>query len=308
MLQQRGADVLHLVGQTTRLTKRSPVVEPAAADGSLRAQQLNHLAHRHAAGEAMRVHDEVGAYAALTEGKVLLTHDVAHHTLLPVPAAELVSELRAARVPNEHLERVVRLIVGCEQHLVHDALLSCHGGCVLPGHGGRPVRAVRHVGADHRVPGVDGPLHVDVHVTRHDVVAHTGNAVPVQQAVAGGHNLGAWGRQRCHNAVHGPVCVLAQGGAVLLEHDAAAKAPVQAVLVHHNGVLNVVAAEAHDCHRGVLPGPQLVKADQLNGARGQQRALGVTEQVQQSVHALHLVVRDVAHGLLAHGALVCVAR
>lgn len=35
----------------------------------------------------MRVHDEVGADAALAEREVLLPHDVAHHALLPVPAA-----------------------------------------------------------------------------------------------------------------------------------------------------------------------------------------------------------------------------
>ena len=53
----------------------------------------------------------------------------------------------------------------------------------------------------------------------------------------------------------------------------------------------------HDGHGGVLPSAQAVKAHQLDGLGAQQRLLGVHQQVQQRVHAAHLVERDVAHRL-----------
>ena len=59
-------------------TPRAPRVQPDAAraraptcaHGSLGAQQLDHLAHGHAGGEAVWVHDQVGHQAALAEGHV----------------------------------------------------------------------------------------------------------------------------------------------------------------------------------------------------------------------------------------------
>ncbi len=50
----------------------------------------------------------------LAEGEVLLPHDVSDHALLPVPRAELVAELGPPRVPDEHLDVVVRVVVGCK--------------------------------------------------------------------------------------------------------------------------------------------------------------------------------------------------
>jgi hypothetical protein len=41
-----------------------------------------------------------------------LSHDVAHHSLLAVPAAELVSQLGAARVAHHHLDHSLLLLVG----------------------------------------------------------------------------------------------------------------------------------------------------------------------------------------------------
>ena len=52
----------------------------------------------------MWVHDEVRTDSALTEGKVLLRHDVAHHTFLPMPAAELVTQLWPPSMPDQHLK------------------------------------------------------------------------------------------------------------------------------------------------------------------------------------------------------------
>lgn len=59
----------------------------------------------------------------------------------------------------------------------------------------------------------------------------------------------------------------------------------------------------HDGHGGVLPCAQSVKAHQLDGLGGEQRALRVAQQVEQRVHAVQLVEGHVAHRLLAHGAL-----
>lgn len=74
-----------------------------------------------------------------------------------------------------------------------------------------PVEAVWHVCRWQRVPRVAGPLHVDVHVPRQDVVPHAGDAVAVQQPEAGGHAagraLGGGAGQRGHDAVGGAVGV-----------------------------------------------------------------------------------------------------
>lgn len=46
-----------------------------------------------------------------------LAPDAAHHALLPVPAGELVSQLRAARVPHQHLDHAGAIIVTGQQDL-----------------------------------------------------------------------------------------------------------------------------------------------------------------------------------------------
>lgn len=64
-------------------------------------------AHRHSRRESVRVHDKVGAHAALTEREVLLSNDIPHNTLLAVSTAELVTQLGPPGVPYHHLgERV----------------------------------------------------------------------------------------------------------------------------------------------------------------------------------------------------------
>ena len=62
-------------------------------------------------------------------------------------------------------------------------------------------------------------------------------------------------------------------------------------------------AITHDRHRRILPRPELVEADELDGACREQGSLGVTQEVHEGVHTLHLVVGNVTHGLLAHGTL-----
>ena len=88
---------------------------------SLASQQLDHLAHRHTRREAVRVHDQVGANAFIGERQVLLRHDQPAHTLLPVAGAELVAQLRPPDLTHEHLDQLLAVAVGGEQHLVHIA-------------------------------------------------------------------------------------------------------------------------------------------------------------------------------------------
>mmetsp|Transcript_9755 Transcript_9755/g.24806 ORF Transcript_9755/g.24806 Transcript_9755/m.24806 type:complete len:257 (+) Transcript_9755:1606-2376(+) len=179
VVHQRLGDGLRVVRQPRRLAERSAIVEPPAEDARLGAQQLDHLAHRHARGEAVRVHDEVRAHARLAEGQVLLPHDGAHHTLLPVPAAELVAELRAARVADQNLDVELVLVVGGQQHAVNHALLPCRALVRLRC---GPVHAVgRVVRVGHRVASVDRRLLVDVDVAGLDDLPHARNAVLVQQ-------------------------------------------------------------------------------------------------------------------------------
>jgi hypothetical protein len=79
---------------------------------------------RHVPREAVRVHDEVGADPPLREREVLLLHDRPAHALLAVAARELVAHLRAPRVAHEGLDHELVLVVGGEEHLVHDRALA----------------------------------------------------------------------------------------------------------------------------------------------------------------------------------------
>lgn len=91
------------VCQACALAKRCPVVEASTQSTCLRAEEFDHFADGHTRGEAVRVHDEVRADAGLAEGHVGLCDNVANHTLLPVTAAELVTELGSPRVPDLYL-------------------------------------------------------------------------------------------------------------------------------------------------------------------------------------------------------------
>ena len=62
----------HLVGQAGGLAKGGAAAVAADQHAGLARQQLDHLADRHAGGETVRVHDEVGADAGLAERHVRL--------------------------------------------------------------------------------------------------------------------------------------------------------------------------------------------------------------------------------------------
>ena len=64
----------------------------------------------------MGIHDQVWTDASFAERHILLPHNVPHHTLLTVPAAELVPKFRPPGMPDQHLET--------ELHLANLLLLS----------------------------------------------------------------------------------------------------------------------------------------------------------------------------------------
>lgn len=70
--QQRPANGVEVVCKARGFPKRGALVEAAIEQARLAAEELDHLADGHAAGEAVRVHDEVGRDAALRKGQVLL--------------------------------------------------------------------------------------------------------------------------------------------------------------------------------------------------------------------------------------------
>src|SRR5690349_6510113 len=92
-------------------------VEGALEHSRFAGQKLDHLAHRHSRGEAVRVHDDVGADALVGEGHVLLLHDDAANSLLAMSAAEFVPQLGSASATEEHLDQAMILRAGSEEHL-----------------------------------------------------------------------------------------------------------------------------------------------------------------------------------------------
>ena len=75
----------------------------------LAANELNHLPDSHAGGEAVGIHDEIWTDASFAKRHILLPHNIPHHTLLTVPAAELVPKFRPPSMPDQHLEPGFRL-------------------------------------------------------------------------------------------------------------------------------------------------------------------------------------------------------
>ncbi len=82
---------LDIVSKASPFSKRCAIVELPVASSSLGPQQLNHFAHCHSGREAMRVHDKIWSNSSLTEGQICLCYNIAHYSLLTVPAAEFVT-------------------------------------------------------------------------------------------------------------------------------------------------------------------------------------------------------------------------
>mmetsp|Transcript_7315 Transcript_7315/g.18229 ORF Transcript_7315/g.18229 Transcript_7315/m.18229 type:complete len:216 (-) Transcript_7315:476-1123(-) len=110
-----------------------------------------------------------------------------------------------------------------------------------------------------------------------------------------------------HDAVLGTVPVFFQACHALLENDSSPKATIDGGLVQDHSILNIVSRKRHDGNDSILPSRQPVEVDELDRLGLSQRSLRVHEEIQERVHALQLVVRNRANGLLAHSTLIRVA-
>mmetsp|Transcript_3641 Transcript_3641/g.7682 ORF Transcript_3641/g.7682 Transcript_3641/m.7682 type:complete len:429 (-) Transcript_3641:1637-2923(-) len=262
----------------------------------------------------MGVHDEVRARAVVVKGHVGLVDDDAADALLPVPTAELVADLRATGLAKAELDEVAVVLIACQYNLVHVAV-----DAVLVVDWRRLGGDIRLAGNEHlsvpihRVVDVLGARLVDQDVARVHPDANVADAVVVKAAnlfvplviLAPGEVSHV---RRGFQHVPAPVGVLPKRALLLLQDHASSKAPVHAGLVEHDCVLYVVAAVAHDGYAGVLPTGYIVEVDEVEGARLHHRLHGIDHGVDETVDPLVLVHGDRPHSLLAHGALVGVAR
>ena len=67
----------------------------------------------------MWVHDHVWADAEVVEWHVLLLDNEPSHSLLSVPAGELVPQLRTAGLPEQHFDEGVIVRIGRHHHFLH---------------------------------------------------------------------------------------------------------------------------------------------------------------------------------------------
>lgn len=305
-------------------SKRRPVLELAFKDSRLAREAFEHLADRHARGESVRVHDDVGARSLVVERHVLLRNDEAANSLLPVARRELVSELGATSLPNEDLdERVVLVRIGDEDFVdvAWDRSAVGHAR-VLPRSGagahGRRLDAV--------VVRVRGGLLVDEDLTGVDLLADVRESILVEDPVARhdfavllrrvgetivaalshGDQLRSTSKEEASNSQS--VRVALEQRHILAEDLTATKATIETGLVENESVLDVVTRETHDGDGGVLSGGELVVADEFDRASPAHGGLRVDHEVEEGVDPLELVVGDGADCLLSHGALVRVSR
>mmetsp|Transcript_3489 Transcript_3489/g.13509 ORF Transcript_3489/g.13509 Transcript_3489/m.13509 type:complete len:235 (-) Transcript_3489:2031-2735(-) len=108
------------VGRAAVLAERGAVGLAAGEDAGLAGDELDDLADSHAAREAVRVHDEVGADAGVGERHVLLRDDRAADALLAVPRGELVADLGPAALPDHDLDEELVGLVRRERDAVDD--------------------------------------------------------------------------------------------------------------------------------------------------------------------------------------------
>mmetsp|Transcript_34960 Transcript_34960/g.87209 ORF Transcript_34960/g.87209 Transcript_34960/m.87209 type:complete len:662 (-) Transcript_34960:1408-3393(-) len=305
VLDEHARTVVNLVA-----AKGRAVAQVAVEHRRLAREQLHHLAHRHARGEAVRVHDDVGRHPVIVEGHVLVPHDQPAHALLPVARRELVAELGRARRAHADLDDEVVVLVGRDHHAV-DVRVVVRRALVCDGRWPIGVRARERLCVHDGVGRVHRHLLVDEHVSRLEALTHRADAVLVEHAEALQlhRRLDARRRgRRRDDAVARLVCVLLEVGRVLAHHDAPAEAAVERGAVEDERVLDVVTRVGHHGDHCVVAGRQLGEVDEIDRARLDERLVRVDEQVEDRVDALRLVTRDCPHGLLAHRTLVGVAR
>lgn len=136
----------------------------------------------------MRIHDRICSYdysvsyalyiharnvltrnnALIIEWHIFLIHNQATDTLLPVPRGEFVSQFRATRLSNQHLDESLVILCISDHHFVDvscDRRLVCHG-CIL-------VWNRRGLTREQVVVRVGWGLFVDVHVPWIDSFPYT---------------------------------------------------------------------------------------------------------------------------------------
>mmetsp|Transcript_57798 Transcript_57798/g.152058 ORF Transcript_57798/g.152058 Transcript_57798/m.152058 type:complete len:514 (+) Transcript_57798:764-2305(+) len=220
---------------------------------------------------------------------------------------ELVSDLWPPRLPCDDLIYCEPLIVAREDHTV-----DVRGDRILVGHWGRFVLDLIRV-----------QLHELLCFHRNDLVcqkelvlnllAGAGKTVLTEDTELGVLHAcpllfeTAHDRRRREHVLL--VVAVARHRHALAPHDEAPpEAAVEGRAVHDDGVLDIVAAVAHDRHGRVLPRSEVVELHEVQRLARAQRLLRVDQAEQERVGPVVLVHRDAAHGLLAHRALVGVPR
>lgn len=118
LVVQLVGDVLH-----RHVAERRAVALARLQRRDLAQQALDELSDGHTRGNGVRVHDDVRHDAVLREGHVFLPVRHSDRSLLPVPRAQLVADLRDAHRAHLHLHEAEASLVGGQHHLVHDAAL-----------------------------------------------------------------------------------------------------------------------------------------------------------------------------------------
>ena len=258
-------------------------------------EALHKMADGHTRRDSVGVDDEVWHDALEGPRHVLLVVRDADCALLPVARGKLVADLRDTGAADADLDELLPALARGDEYLVHDAVLvGLEGvGAVALAElaGARGVLREQRSLADHDVVARDaGP-------GRHDAVLVELVVGPALHALA---PLAARLLDLLPLAVVAALLLLL----VALERDGTEEPAVDGALVHHDRVLLVEAGVAADRHDGVVPCGELREVEVLHRPRGHQGLLRVVEHVSLRVHAVLVVGRVDAHGLLAHGALV----
>eukprot|EP00964_Phaeocystis_antarctica_P141265 scaffold106242_cov63-Phaeocystis_antarctica.AAC.8 len=267
------------------------VLRDAVHGAGLARHALEQHADGHARGEAVRVEEDVGDDARLREGHVFARPQPRHDTLLPVPRRELVAGHRVTVVPQLDARALARgvLALGAEQaHLLHHGVV---GVLVLLGRVPAGFIILDHL--PHLGHAVGAELLLEELPPLVAALRRPGLRLDVAEAV------GEW-LARLLEVVE----VDDRVGV----HRGVREAAVVRRLVDDHRVLHVVARVRDDRHHGVGARGVLVEAVALVVAVAHDGALRRVQRVGLGVGAMRLGVERCAHGLLAHLALVHVAR
>lgn len=160
---------------------------------SFAADQLDHLAHSHSAGKAMRVHDQIRADASFAEWHVLLVEDQATNALLTVsmegwmsadrgmraarlPGRELITNFWSTNLSQHHLDDEMLIFIGSDDHFIHG---RWHRTLV----GDLGMLEVAFAFDANDLSSVAGRVLVDQDCTRINHTAYSCNAIGIQMSL-----------------------------------------------------------------------------------------------------------------------------